>query len=165
MSSIRWRILVTIRENSVFVTIRYSLTNSTANIGIFDKYLFNKSTIRKLEYRPPSEQWAQLTGSTPHTAIRKTPVTAISWFFKCFDITALLPCVEIEIEIIFNIQSKQIDKLSILDVFGHNFGGWGGSPAFCRCRTGQFAAMRAAKCGKFSAYFRPVTHYGMVIKR
>ena len=41
----------------------------------------------------------------------------------------------------------------------------GGSPAFCRCRTGQFAAMS----GKFSAYFRhnfrPVTHYGMVIKR
>ena len=41
----------------------------------------------------------------------------------------------------------------------------GASPALCCCRTGQFAAMRAAKCGKFSAYFRPVTHYGMVIKR
>ena len=57
--------------------------------------------------------------------------------------------------------------------FGHNFfgGGWAHPryAAICRCRTGQFAAMRPAKCGKFSAYvrhnFRPVTHYGMVIKR
>ena len=41
--------------------------------------------------------------------------------------------------------------------------------AFCHCRTGRFAAMRTAKCGKFSASFRhnfrPATHYGMVIKR
>ena len=49
---------------------------------------------------------------------------------------------------------------------------WGGHPrhaAFWCCRTGQFAAMRAAKSGKFSAdfrhNFRPATHYGMVIKR
>ena len=45
----------------------------------------------------------------------------------------------------------------------------GGSPALCRCRTGQLAAMKAAKCGMFSAYlrhnFRPVTHCGMVVKR
>ena len=49
----------------------------------------------------------------------------------------------------------------------------GGSSAFCRCHTGQFAAMSAAKCGRFSAYFghnfRPVTHYNinnnMVIER
>ena len=41
--------------------------------------------------------------------------------------------------------------------------------AFCHCCTGQFASMSAAKCSKFSTYFRhnfcPATHYGMVIKR
>ena len=50
----------------------------------------------------------------------------------------------------------------------------GGGPhphyaAFCRCHTNQFAAMTAAKCGKFLAFFkhnfRQVTHYVMVIER
>ena len=47
--------------------------------------------------------------------------------------------------------------------------GGGATPAFCRSRTGQFAAMSAAKCRKFSTCsghnFCPVTYYGMVIKR
>ena len=47
---------------------------------------------------------------------------------------------------------------------------WGGGlTRICCCHTGQFATMRAAKCGKFLAYFRhnfrPVKHYGMVTKR
>ena len=42
----------------------------------------------------------------------------------------------------------------------------GSPPTICRC--GQFAAMSAAKCGKFSNFFGhnlyPTTHYGMVIR-
>ena len=47
--------------------------------------------------------------------------------------------------------------------------GEGGSSTLCRRPTGQFAAVSAVKCGKFSTYFRhnffPVTHCRMVIKR
>ena len=34
--------------------------------------------------------------------------------------------------------------------------GGGGSPAFCRCRVGRFAAMIAAKSGKFYTIFNIV---------
>ena len=69
----------------------------------------------------------------------------------------------------FEVSLKFEEFLGFEESLESNDRGGGGSPALCRCRTGQLAAMKAAKCGMFSAYlrhnFRPVTHCGMVVKR
>ena len=42
---------------------------------------------------------------------------------------------------------------NVVDFLPHFGGGGGGSPAFCRCLVGRFAAMIVAKSGKFYAIF------------